>query len=70
MSVTNIQRVLNFLRNNHDAYCDDCLLELCQISPRQQVNQICRLKIAGQIVRHKGRCHKCGHEKLVNIARE
>lgn len=64
----NIKTVQNFINNINDLYCDDCLSEVLDIKPRQQVNQICnKLKIRGFIKREVKQCCYCSKDKLVNL---
>ena len=37
----NLKQLECFLSENRHNYCDDCLSELADITPRQQVNQLC-----------------------------
>ena len=53
----NKERIFSFLKKERKGYCDDCLSLILRITPRQQVNQICRkLQYQGLIVREKGVC--------------
>ena len=64
-------RIFSFLKKERKEYCDDCLSLILRITPRQQVNQICRkLQYQGLIVREKGVCFRCGKHKIVNYLRE
>ncbi|HOS11574.1 MAG TPA: hypothetical protein PLL82_08930, partial [Candidatus Aminicenantes bacterium] len=48
-------------------YCDDCLSKELNITPRQQVNQICnKFAKAGKIMRNNSICDNCGKQKLSN----
>jgi|SRR5262249_4082492 len=61
------ERILEILAADKIAICDDCLSKLAQVTPRQQVNQICRpLSDAKTIERFSGKCEKCGKPKLIN----
>ena len=54
------------VRNAGFAYCDDCLSEVLDIHPRQQVNQKTNnLAKRGRFRREKGECKHCKHVKLV-----
>ena len=65
--MTHADSVENFLKGHQNAYCDDCLSAILKIYPRQQVNQICRLKnLRGVIRRREGKCFRCEKFKLVN----
>ena len=64
-------RIFSFLEKERKKYCDDCLSLILRITPRQQVNQICRkLQYQGLIIREKGVCFKCGKYKIVNYLKE
>jgi len=61
--------VLKYLETNpRRTYCDDCLSDLLDIRPRQQINQICNkwLKSPGKILRQVNTCSVCEKIKLVN----
>jgi hypothetical protein len=63
----NRDRVLSFLRTEAKSFCDDCLSEVLNVRPRQQVNQITRaLASHRDIQRVRGVCSRCGDPKLVN----
>jgi len=54
---TNRDRILRFLRENVERFCDDCLSDLATIRPRQTVRQICTvLATEGVIARTKDLC--------------
>jgi hypothetical protein len=64
---TSKDKILVVLQAREVALCDDCLSKLAGVTPRQQVNQICRpLADAGTIERNHGPCGNCGGSKLVN----
>ncbi|MGB0982418.1 MAG: hypothetical protein ACPG19_00170 [Saprospiraceae bacterium] len=66
---TNIKEVENFINNNpNKKHCDDCLSEILNIEPRQQINQICREKLGNNITRQRGVCSECKKSKLVNTS--
>lgn len=67
-SLTNRDKILYFLKSNSgNGYCDDCLSAKLNISPRQQVNQICRqLHTAGIVFREVKVCSECGKNKVIN----
>lgn len=71
-SRTNRNKILDFLEDKaEDKYCDDCLSEVLNITPRQQVNQMCRpLANEGKITRRKSSCSRCGRVKLCNSFEE
>ena len=66
-ALSNTDVLVDYLEEHPGAYCDDCLSDMLEIKPRQQINQICN-RLAGQnrIVRAKARCASCGRDKLVN----
>lgn len=67
----NASKILGFLKKKNGGYCDDCLSLELGITPRQQVNQICRkLQSQGKLVRKKGTCVLCRRNKLVNFLTE
>jgi hypothetical protein len=61
------ERIFQNLANHPLGLCDDCLSEVANVVPRQQVNQKCRpLAKEGRILRTKGHCPLCKSFKLVN----
>jgi hypothetical protein len=60
----NPEKILGFLQKNKYRYCDDCISNLCDIHPRQQVNQICNLRIHEKIIKEKNICKNCDKEKI------
>jgi biotin operon repressor len=66
--MSNKEVVLSFIRkSDKDFYCDDCLSDILNITPRQQVNQKCnQLKDENVIIRVKEQCFHCSKDKLVN----
>lgn len=66
--MTNEDIILSLLRRGK-SLCDDCISTVTSITPRQQVNQICRrLSESGQIRRQHQLCNRCGKGKLVNTS--
>lgn len=66
--MTNTEKIQKFLKSTSDIYCDDCLSEVLNIQPRQQVNQICnKFKKQGDIKREVKQCSYCSKDKLVNF---
>lgn len=64
---TNSQIVVDFLLKEDRGYCDDCISNILDIKPRQQVNQICRiLKNEGKVDRIKSKCQNCKNDKILN----
>jgi len=60
-------KIKAFLFENRTDYCDDCISELSNISPRQTVYQICsKLNSEGFIQRGVGLCSYCGKSKTVS----
>jgi len=66
--MTNTDIILEALEELSPAsYCDDCLSRDAGVSPRQQVNIICRkLASQGLVSRSKALCPQCNRRKLVN----
>ena len=63
----NAEIVGNFISKNNK-YCDDCLSEVLDIKPRQQINQICRnLEKDGGYQRKVGQCANCSKDKLITL---
>ena len=60
----NCEKIINFLEQNSHYYCDDCISKLCKIYPRQQVNQICNLRIQKKLIKRINICNECGKEKI------
>ncbi|HEY8893145.1 MAG TPA: hypothetical protein VIM70_23235 [Clostridium sp.] len=59
--------IISYITENNGFYCDDCLSNLCSISPRQTVFQVCkRLSVEGKINRKLATCSHCVKEKTVN----
>lgn len=68
--MNNIEIVLDYIYKAKKGYCDDCLSSLLNITPRQQINQICnRLERDGDIIREKKICPDCNKDKWINIRR-
>jgi len=66
--MTNEETILSLLRKGK-SLCDDRISTVTSITPRQQVNQICRrLAESGQIQRRHQLCGRCGKGKLVNTS--
>jgi len=67
MSMKNTDVILQFLKQNNLALCDDCLSDKTGIKPRQQIYQICSNLGKNQLIKRKpDRCSHCGKEKIVN----
>ncbi len=65
--MTNTGVVADFISKGNK-YCDDCLSEVLDIKPRQQINQICRrLKKNGTYQREVGQCANCSKDKLITL---
>ena len=60
--------IRGWLNKNPESACDDCISEKTGVSPRQQVNQLCR-RLAEQTVctRSKRKCPICSKAKLVTV---
>ena len=64
---TNTEKTIQYLKDNPSGSCDDCISTRLKITPRQQVNQICRrLSTNGIIERKKEKCPFCQIKKLNN----
>ncbi len=69
--VNNKERIAVYLKKRKSqSYCDDCLSDLMNIRPRQQVQQkTSALAREGGFRRKKNHCHRCQKIKLVIHAR-
>jgi hypothetical protein len=67
--MTNAEKILNFLQKEQQPFCDDCLSELCGVHPRQQVNQICNLRISDRLITAENQCRRCQKVKLTRKSR-
>src|SRR6266496_2229084 len=66
--MSNANKVVQFLTDHKEGACDDCISLKTGITPRQQVNQICRaLTIRRVLTRNGSRCLLCGQFKITNI---
>lgn len=64
---THEKTIIEFLKGKNLRYCDDCIAKLCNIQPRQTVNQICRKAYeTGKIIRGYTQCSYCGNNKITN----
>jgi hypothetical protein len=64
---TSLERITEVLESQQGGICDDCLSAAANVTPRQQVNQICRgLSDRGVISRSRKACPVCKALKLVN----
>jgi hypothetical protein len=66
--MTNDEKITAYLTAHRDRYCDDCLANLCDIHPRQQVNQICNNMPQNRIETSRGVCFNCGKTKITRSA--
>jgi hypothetical protein len=65
--MTNAERILEALESVAGGCCDDCLSRRSRVTPRQQVNQVCRrLENAGALSREETACAVCGARKTVS----
>ncbi len=65
--MANTDMIIQYLKQNGLAWCDDCLSDKTGISPRQQIYQLgSKLAKTGVIFRDKGRCAGCGKIKTVS----
>lgn len=69
IKMINKEQILELLVDSSpQVFCDDCISNELNITPRQQVNQLCRaLSKNNEIVRRKGICSSCNRRKLINI---
>lgn len=68
MELTNTDIIIEFLEDiSPEKGCDDCISKKTGVSPRQQVNQICRVLNSEEVLhRESGSCSLCKSHKLVN----
>lgn len=65
--MNNADAILDYLHEKKAPLCDDCLSTILAITPRQQINSICRsLSGRNAIHRDKGTCSACSSYKIVN----
>jgi hypothetical protein len=65
--MTHRNTVLEFLKDNSGALCDDCISKFKNILPRQTVYQICSsLAAEGYLSRSNGLCTSCRKNKKVS----
>ena len=65
--IGNRELILTHLQENPQGACDDCISTRLNITPRQQINQICnRLGNQGLIIRQRTKCPRCTINKIVN----
>jgi hypothetical protein len=66
-ATSNREKIIKFLTDNPGAYCDDCLSIRLDITPRQQVNKICRRLVNNGIIeRRREKCQFCKKDKINN----
>jgi hypothetical protein len=68
--MTNAEKIIDYLILHRERYCDDCIANLCDIHPRQQVNQICNKALPNRIETSHNICFNCGKMKLTRIVSE
>ncbi len=61
---TNKEKIISFLAEHKQYFCDDCLSELTKITPRQQINQICNNNTDIFVINENIKCHNCGKIKI------
>jgi len=67
-SPSSLERIAEALEPNQEGVCDDCLSIAADVTPRQQVNQICRGLAERRVIDRSQRvCSVCGRQKLVNL---
>lgn len=65
--MSNSDKVVEYLKYKEDNICDDCLSEVLNIKPRQQINQICnKLMKINLLTRMKSECKRCKSLKNIN----
>jgi len=65
--MNNKEKILQYLQKNLQPICDDCLSNILDIHPRNQVNQICRtLQKSNIINRSRSTCSGCKRKKISN----
>ncbi|MDA8442416.1 MAG: hypothetical protein M0Z55_08570 [Peptococcaceae bacterium] len=65
--MTHKDKVISFLSQHNSSFCDDCLSEKCNITPRQTVFLVCsKLYQDTKLYRFKSACSICGKTKTVN----
>lgn len=64
--------IIEVLETRGMGICDDCLSNVTEIKPRQQVNSICRKlqSTGGKLRRVKGECAECKKNKILNSIEE
>lgn len=65
--MTALEKIANFLRENSgSAYCDDCLSDILDIRPRQQVQQkTSQFAQDSRYWRQSGVCARCRETRIV-----
>src|SRR5438309_11619372 len=67
---SNRDRILRYLQEHTEGFCDDCLSALTGVRPRQQVRQICTLLAhSGVITRTEDSCDGPRGEKAKLVSR-
>lgn len=62
----NKEKIIQYMnQNDGSVFCDDCLSDLCKITRRQQVNQICNGYEGTLFLSEKADCSYCGKKKKV-----
>ena len=68
--MNNREKILQFLSNNTNGACDDCISTKAEVIPRQTVNLTCNpLQQEGIIERARKNCPLCMRNKIVNCMR-
>jgi hypothetical protein len=68
--MTNREIIIEYLTVNKHQYCDDCIENICDVHPRQQVNQICNSLTPQIIETSKDICFICGKTKITRSINE
>ena len=62
--MTNYEKIISFLQQCGNGFCDDCLAKITGVYPRQQVNQICNRHDEQILKQHDKTCSLCGKIKI------
>lgn len=68
--MASIDIIKAFLEREQSIFCDDCLSQLTQVTPRQQVNQICREHPEVFETHKMLKCSHCKKTKITRCLRE
>jgi hypothetical protein len=68
--MTKKEIIIEYLTANKHKYCDDCIEDVCDVHPRQQVNQICNGLTPRVIETSRDICFICGKTKTTRSINE